>query len=508
MPNNLQQARASAPSATPDPGVSQRSQATSPAPAAKPIDPRLSRARLVLMAAFGANGLLLSTWFSRLPSVADRLQISASQLGVVSAALTVSTLVATPLAAKRLPIWRATRIVRITSPLTAVAMFLAVASTQAWQLALGLLLVGFMNGVQGVGLNAHGTTLSRLAERSWMPAMLGAASAAGVLGAAAGTIATAQRVPLLVHVGIVAGLCSITGLAVSRQIPIGGGTSGVRIIRTAARDTAHRIEVRRHRPASRTLFARRIHAPSAAQLRRTRSVAPATADPVTRLLIGAALGATLAESALANFGIVLFRDVLGAAISTAAMAFTVFSIAMAIIRLSGERVTERLGPWLTMTAGGVLTAVCGLVLVARPPLWLAFAILVGIAVGIGCAVPVSFQLATSHARTVAANEGADPERAAAAALSKLGLASSGGYLSGGPLVGAAASLVGLRTAVLIVAIGGAALAACAATLSRSISQPTHIPTPAFAVESGLSRTRRQKQECEREKVGVSPDPLT
>jgi MFS family permease len=423
------------------------------------VDPSLVRARFVLMSAYAANGLLFSTWFSRLPSLASRLHITDGQLGMVMIALTLSTLVAIPVAARKLPQWRATRIVRVTAPLTAAAMLLAVTSIQVWQLALSLLLLGAVNGVQGIGLNAHATNLSRLANRPWLPAMLGSASAAGVLGAAAGTIATASGVPLLLHLGVVAFACLISGLAVSRQIPIGGGVSSVRIVRAAARTTAHRIESRQRATTSR----RRVNA---ARFSIKRPHRETESDRVLRMLIGAGLGATIAEGALANFGIVLFRDVLGASIGAATMAFTLFSIAMAIIRLCGGWVTEKLGPRTTMAIGGAITAVCGSVLTLRPSIGVGFTALAGVAIGIGCAVPVTIQLATAHTRAKAATAGQDEERAAAKALSNLGLATSGGYLSGGPLVGLVASVIGLGSAVLIVAAGGVALAVCSATLSR------------------------------------------
>jgi MFS family permease len=436
-----------------------RHTATTPA-----VEASLVRARFVLMSAYAANGLLFSSWFSRLPALAERLHVSAGQLGIVMVALTLSTLLAIPLAARNLPRWRATRIVRVASPLTAIAMLVAVTSTQIWQLAIALLLLGTVNGIQGVGLNAHATNLSRLAQRTWMPAMLGSASGAGVLGAGAGTVATAAGVPLLLHLGLVALACLVTGLAVSRQVPIGGGVSSIRIVRSAARNSAHKFErSRRSSPTRRPkIRARRFTIKPDHR--------PAATDRVLRMLIGAGLGATIAEGALANFGIVLFRDVLGASVGAATMAFTLFSIAMAIIRLAGGWVTEKVGPRMTMAIGGAISAACGLVLTLRPSIGVGFAALAGVAIGIGCAVPVTIQLATAHARAKAAATGADEERAAAKALSKLGLATSGGYLSGGPLVGLAASAVGLGSAVLIVVAGGVALAACSATLSKWESQ--------------------------------------
>ncbi|MDQ1718761.1 MAG: hypothetical protein QOE89_2714, partial [Pseudonocardiales bacterium] len=404
------------------------------------------------------------------------------ELAVVTIALTVATLAAIPVAARELPHWRATRIVRVTAPLTALAMLVAVTSTQVWQLALALLLLGAVNGIQGVGLNAHATTLSRLANRPFMPAMIGSASAASVFGAGLATVATAAGVPLMLHLGLVASLCLVTGLAVNRQIPVGGGSSSIRIVRAVARNTAHRIEQshRRGRPGtsrpanrldvnrlgvsrlgvSRLGVSRRLRA----QFGRPRERTSTGTDAVMRLLIGAALGASVAEGGIATFAIVIFRDVVGAKLALATLAFTVFSIAMASVRLAGGWLMTAVGPRLTLTLGGALAAVSGLAMVARPSLPVAFLALIGIATGIAGAVPVTLHLATEHAGDRAREAGATDDRATAQALSRLGLATGGGYLAGGPLLGLVAALIGLRSSILLVAIGGAALAGCAGIL--------------------------------------------
>lgn len=473
-----------------------------PSSAARP-SPEVSRARLVLMSAYAANGLLLSTWFSRLPALADRLHIKTDQLAVVTIALTVATLAAIPVAARNLPSWRATRIVRITLPLTPVAMLIAVTSTRVWQLVAALVLLGAVNGIQGVGLNAHATTLSRLAGRQFMPSMIGTASAAGVFGAGLATLATAVGVPLILHLSVVAGLCLVTGLAVSRQIPVGGGSSSLRIVSAAARQTAHRMDVRRGRPLA-ALRPRRqtLRGPSgpggrpagrlasAPTLRRRlpggrseRSGMDTGRDPVMRLLVGAGLGATVAEGGIATFAIVIFRDVIGADLAVATLAFTVFSIAMASVRFGGERLMRLIGARACLSIGGILAALSGLLLTGAPNLPLAFLALTGIAAGIACAVPVTLQLATDHAQRRARALQQNEVRATARALSRLGLATGGGYLAGGPILGFVAAVVGLRSSILLVAIGGAALAACAAALTRAETGAVTVGSPANPLES-------------------------
>ena len=476
--NGLGLARETGPASNPPIGAARRGPA---------LDPAVARARLVLMSAYAANGLLLSTWFSRLPSLAARLHIASGELAVVTLALTLATLAAIPIAARQLPTWRATRIVRVTAPLTAVAMLIAVTSVQVWQLVLSLLLLGTLNGIQGVGLNAHATTLSRLADRPFMPAMIGTASAAGVFGGALATLAIAADIPLLMHVGIVTGLCLVSLLSFSRQIPIGGGSSSLRIAREAAhrtaRQTARRIEraaplareARRH-PSTRGGFGSRGRmSPRLIERHRRPSqrasvpggaAGPVRRDPVMVLLTAAGLGACLAEGGIATFAIVIFRDQLGATLAVATLSFTIFSISMASVRLMGGRLMQRVGARRLLVLGGLLAALCGLSLIARPSLPLAFVALAGIAAGIACAVPVTLHLATEHARRQARNAGLGEEHATARALSRLGLATSGGYLAGGPLMGAVAGIVGLHAALLLIAAGGLALAACAAVLSR------------------------------------------
>jgi Na+/melibiose symporter-like transporter len=342
---------------------------------------------------------------------------------------------------------------------------------------------GALNGVQGVGLNAHATTLSRLADRPFMPTMIGAASAAGVFGGAIATLAAAAGVPLLVHVGVISGFCMICLLAVSRQIPVGGGSSSLRIVRAAAartaRHTAQRIErvgtltAIRRRPATRDDAARKRPASRTTPKRHRPAAAagpsvdtPMRSDPTMRLLIGAGLGACLAEGGIATFSIVIFRDQIGATIAVATLSFTIFSVSMASVRLIGGSLMQSVGPRRLLVLGGLLAAGCGLVLVARPALLIALLALAGVAAGIACAVPVTLHLATERARAAARTLGANEDRATASALSRLGLATGGGYLAGGPLLGAIAGLVGLHSALLLITAGGLALAACAGVLGR------------------------------------------
>jgi MFS family permease len=137
---------------------------------------------------------------------------------------------------------------------------------------------------------------------------------------------------------------------------------------------------------------------------------------------------------------------------------------MASVRLTGGWLMTAVGPRLTLTLGGTLAAASGLAMVAGPSLPVAFLALIGIATGIACAVPVTLHLATEQAGGRARDAGAADDRATAQALSRLGLATGGGYLAGGPLLGLVAALIGLRSSILLVAIGGAALAGCAGVL--------------------------------------------
>jgi len=174
------------------------------------------------------------------------------------------------------------------------------------------------------------------------------------------------------------------------------------------------------------------------------------------LILGViALCVMTGEGAMADWSAVYLRNTLGTKESLATAGYAVFSVAMAVGRLLGDRLTERLGAVNLVRSGGTLAAlglatalVCGYAPVA----------LVGFAcVGLGFAaiVPILFS-AAGHTPGIAPG-------IALASVTTLGYL---GFLIGPPLIGFAAELTGLRWALGLIVATSFTVAAFAPAIAK------------------------------------------
>jgi predicted MFS family arabinose efflux permease len=148
----------------------------------------------------------------------------------------------------------------------------------------------------------------------------------------------------------------------------------------------------------------------------------------------------LAEGAMLDWSAVFLREFRGFDAATAGIGYAGFSVAMALVRLVGDRVVARIGPVLTVRLGASLAAAGFLLatLVAWPPAALLGFVLVGF--GAANIVPVMFGAAGRL-------PGASPE-ISLATVTMLGYA---GLLSGPALIGFLAQASSLAAALAAVA---------------------------------------------------------
>jgi MFS family permease len=160
------------------------------------------------------------------------------------------------------------------------------------------------------------------------------------------------------------------------------------------------------------------------------------------LLIGVlCFVAFLGEGVMLDWSAVFLNQVQAVPAGRAGLGFLVFSVAMTVTRLFGDRAVARLGQHRAVLIGGGIAAV-GLLLATFAPA-LPGALIGYALVGLGCAniVPVLF--------TLAGNQKAMPESLAIPAVTTLGYA---GVLAGPALVGFIAHLSSLVTAFVLVAV--------------------------------------------------------
>ncbi|MDN3720871.1 MFS transporter [Roseibium salinum] len=127
--------------------------------------------------------------------------------------------------------------------------------------------------------------------------------------------------------------------------------------------------------------------------------------------------------------------------SIAPTAFTVFSIAMVIMRLAGDRVIARYGPVPVARMSGVVALLGCLLLVSGYSLWVVWA---GCFV-MGLGYAVLFPLAMSRAAS-------DPHMSKGAALAAVATLGYGAFLFGPPLLGFIGDAFSLRASFGAVAV--------------------------------------------------------
>lgn len=394
------------------------------------------RARNGDLAVFAVNGLLFASWMARLPDVKQLLGLTPGQLGLLLLSLSAGAVIGLPAAGRVAHRLGAARTVRLGATVAITGMVLAaVAIGLGWPIGLasgGLLMFGLGTGVWDVAQNLQGSVIEQAVGRAIMPWFHAAFSIGTVAGALLGAAATYWRVPLGVHLPV---------MAVATAAVVLWGTGQF----LPGFDDTHPAATAEQAPRSRSPWTER----------RT-------------LVIGAVvLAAAFAEGTANDWLAVAFVDGHDVTPALGVLALAVFLTAMTLGRILGTGVLDRHGRVATLRVL-FAAAVVGCLLVVFGGVPLAY---VGAAVwGVGASLgfPVGMSAAAD-----------DPQRAAL----RLSVVSTIGYtafLAGPPLLGFLGDHFGVLNALL--AVGAASvlailIAPATAPLVPSSAPPTP-PTPA------------------------------
>jgi predicted MFS family arabinose efflux permease len=370
-------------------------------------------------AVFFLNGLVFSSWYSRLPDIQDRLDLGTGALGLALLGAPLGLLVAQPLTGALAATVGPRRLVAA-APLWLAAGVAPALAVDAPTLALATLAVGAANGVLDVSMNVEGLAVERAGHKRIFNSLHAAFSFGALTGAAIGGLAAAAELDPLPHLAIVVACGAAAAALASRGLP-----------------------------------------PADAQ---PPPPGPRFARPSRRL---AALGAVvfcvlLAEGAVFDWSGIFIRRETDAPVGLAPAGLAAFNLAMGFGRLSADRLAEELGSARLGRAGALIGALgLGTALMVGTP---AGAIAGFAVMGIGLAAV--FPLALRAA-------GYDPATAgpAVAAVSSVGYA---GLLTGPPAIGMLAEVLGLGGALACVC----GLLAVAAALAGNLSTRGEATSPA------------------------------
>jgi predicted MFS family arabinose efflux permease len=370
----------------------------------------MSRARAAVTAVFFLNGMVFVSWYSRMPSIQDRLDLGTGALGLALLGAPLGLLLAQPLTGALAATVGSRRLVAA-APLLLAAGIAPALAVDGPTLALAALVAGAANGALDVSMNVEGLAVERAGDKRIFNSLHAAFSFGALAGAAIGGLAASAGLEPLPHLAIVVAVGAAAGWVASLGLP----------------------------PAEAEPPPR----------------GPRFARPSRRLVaLGAiAFCALLAEGAVFDWSGIFMRREAGAALGLAPAGLAAFNLAMGFGRLSADAAAERLGS-VRLGQAGALIAAAGLG--AALLLSTAAGSIAGFAV-MGGGLAALFPLALRAA-------GYDPATSgpAVAAVSSVGYA---GLLTGPPVIGVLAEGLGLTGALACVC----GLLAVAAALAPQLS---------------------------------------
>lgn len=367
-------------------------------------DPRkdqASAARRVVSAIFFMGGSYIGIWAARIPHVKAATGLDEGGFGLLLLVMACGAFTSFPLAGVLIDRMGAAPVTRLFAVSTLCSFLLIGLAPSIGLLAGALFLAGFSFGALDVSMNGWGAEVETALGRPIMSSYHGLFSLGAGVAALIGTAAIEAGMSVAVHFTLWSALLAPLLIWFWRQpwpqIAVSPGTAR----------------------------------------------APLFALPKGALvLVGLmALVAALGEAAVTDWAALYQISDLGYSEAIAPTAFTIFSGAMVIMRLSGDKVIARYGPVRAARWSGVVAVAGCLLLVSGLNIW---------AVWAGCFVmglgyAVLFPLAMSRAA-------ADPHMSKGSALAAVATLGYGAFLLGPPVLGFVGELLSLRASFVAVAI--------------------------------------------------------
>ena len=382
--------------------------------------PALLRARMSVSFIFFVNGFVVASWLPHIPEVKERLAVGDFRLGVALFAMAAGSVLALPVAgwlAGRLGSHVATAAAGLTLCLL---LPVPVVAPNLPMLMLALLLFGAANALLDVSMNAQAVLIEDRYPRPILSSLHGLYSTGGLAGAS-----------------IAAWAASAAGISASAQA-VGVAAVVVPLLLAASRFLLHDRKGAADRGA-------------------------VLAWP-SRALVGLgalAFLALMAEGAMGDWAAVFLREYRGAGMDGAATGFAGFSLAMALGRFSGDRARRRWGGRGLLRVGGLTAGLGMAVALTAPGLVLAAFGFALFGLGLANMVPVLFG-AAGRARGVTTGLG----------IGAVATAGYAGLLTGPPMIGVTAELVGLGPALVMILFGVLVVAAFAGLVRDTPSGAT------------------------------------
>jgi len=387
------------------------------------------QARFSLTIIFASTGVFVGSWAARIPAVQSHFHFSLARLGLTLACMTIGAISASPIAGFVSARYGSRTLLRVSAPFQALAFAFIALAPSPIVLALALFLMGAVNGLVQVSMNAQAIALEGRYGRTILSKMHG--------GFSIGMMAGALVASLLAHLGV---SYRIHLLGVSALLVCAGIGIGFFLIDTERVARAHRPRIRLSRALS--------------------------------VIVVVSFFELFCEGTATSWSAV-YAHRIGASAALAALTFGLYSLTMTFGRLRGDQLVMRMGVGGLVRVGSV-TAIGGLALALVFPSPLI--VLVGFALfglGLSCQAPTLFR---------AAGQLPLPEGQGLAALL---VASWPAFLLVAPVIGGLSKVVSLREALVVTLVAGLVMVSLSGPLGRLAPAPLEAGDPPVGPEYPL-----------------------
>ena len=370
------------------------------------------RARRAITGVFFAHSVLLASWVAHIPEFKREFNLGDGALGTILMGAPVGSVVAMLASGPLLGYLGSKVVIQATLAGYGAAAIIVGLAPSATALFFALALWGAFQGSLDVAMNTQSVSLEKVYGQPLMNRLHGTWSFAGLIGALIGAGSVKSGLPLALQQVILAALIVVWVGLVTRHL----------------HHDAHRKS---------KIDSSKIDHTEPNTRQRKFSVSRIT------LVLGAiAFVSMLSEGTIANWSAEYLRTNLGTSAAYAALGYVAFTLAMATIRLSGnrlpaDRVAKTLIPGLAIFAALAFGAALELKVPA-----LALAGFLALGLGLGCVVPTAFAIAGQHS--------SGPN--AGAAIAATATAGWVGYVVGPPLIGMLAERFTVARALWVVPI--------------------------------------------------------
>ena len=368
----------------------------------------VKRSKWALAMLFLVDGVGFGAWAAHVPVFKQLLHLENGSLTFVLVSLIVGAIITMPVTGQLIEHFGSRRVVRVAAVIYVLMVGLLAQASNLLFLIVFAGLYGAAKGAFDVAVNAQAITVEKQYGLPIMSFFQGCWSAGGLFGAGAASLMLQHGGTARSDLSLTAGvliLCSLWAMPL--------------LIREPGRETAGP--------------------------RRAKFMWP---DAALMRLATLAFFGLMAEGAIGDWASVYLHSDVGVTLSLAAAGYAAYAIAMAAGRFSGDWLAQRASGKNILHVSGILIAAgmgCALLF---PAWWPAVGGLMLTGVGIANIVPVIWGVAGRNTRM-----GAGP------AISTVTTVGYCGFLTGPPVIGSLSVAVGLRLAMVVIALAGIVVAA-------------------------------------------------